>query len=403
MKYVILLGDGMADRPLPERGGKTPLETARTPNMDRIAGEGLIGLVDTIPGDLKPGSDVANLSVLGYDPRQVYSGRGPLEAANMGVLLGPDDVAFRCNLVTLATDGDVVMDSYSAGHIETDEAAAIIADLQRILGTTEFQFHAGVGYRHLLVWKGGKAALETTPPHDITGQKTSAYMPKGEGDETLLRLMKDASPILEDHPVNHRRRSVGRKPANAIWPWGQGYAPRLVPLTDTYGLRGGMISAVDLLNGMGVYAGLEVIRVEGATGFTDTNYIGKARKALEALREMDFVFVHVEAPDEMGHAGNMEGKIQAIEDFDEKVVGTVLKGLENIRPFRVMVLSDHPTPIVIRTHSREPSPFAVLSSESGENQGRGVAFSEADAVKSGLLFSPGHLLMERFIRGKILA
>jgi len=403
MKYVILLGDGMADRPLSERGGQTPLEAARTPNMDRIAGEGLIGLVDTIPGNLKPGSDVANLSVLGYDPGQVYSGRGPLEAANMGVLLGPDDVAFRCNLVTLATDGDVVMDSYSAGHIETDEAAEIIADLQRTLGTTEFQFHAGVGYRHLLVWKGGKAALETTPPHDITGQKTSAHMPKGDGNETLLRLMKDAAPILEDHPVNCRRRSAGRKPANAIWPWGQGYAPRLAPLTETYGIRGGMISAVDLLNGMGVYAGLEVIRVEGATGFTDTNYIGKARKALEALREMDFVFVHVEAPDEMGHAGNIEGKIQAIEDFDEKVVGTVLKGLEHFRPFRVMVLSDHPTPIAIRTHSREPSPFAVLSSESTENQGRGAAYSEAEAVKSGLLFSPGHLLMERFIRGKILA
>lgn len=403
MKYVILLGDGMADRPLAELGGKTPLEAARTPNMDRIAARGLIGLVDTIPGDLKPGSDVANLSVLGYDPRRVYSGRGPLEAANMGVRLDPDDVAFRCNLVTLGPGDPAVMESYSAGHIETGEAAEIIADLERALGSPEFRFHPGVSYRHLLVWKGGKAGLDTTPPHDITGRETSAYLPKGEGEEAILRLMREAAPILKDHPVNRRRLSAGRKPANAIWPWGQGYAPRLKPLTETYGIRGGMISAVDLLNGMGVYAGLEVIRVEGATGFIDTNYVGKAEKALEALGEMDFVFIHVEAPDEMGHAGNTQGKIRAIEDFDEKVVGTVLRGLENRKPYRVMVLSDHPTPIAIRTHSGEPSPFAVLSSEGTENRGRGASFSEAEAARSGLLFTPGHTLMERFIRGTILA
>ncbi|MGV8080233.1 MAG: cofactor-independent phosphoglycerate mutase [Syntrophales bacterium] len=403
MKYVILLGDGMADRPLAELGGKTPLEAARTPNMDRIAGDGLIGLVDTIPEGLKPGSDVANLSVLGYDPRQVYSGRGPLEAANMGVRLEPDDVAFRCNLVTLGGDGLDVMDSYSAGHIGTEEATSIIADLQGALGNEEFHFHPGISYRHLLVWKGGAASLLTTPPHDITGQKAAPHLPKGEREQAILSLMRDAAPILGNHPVNRRRIAGGKSPANAIWPWGQGLAPRLVPLTETYGIRGGMISAVDLLNGMGVYAGLKVIPVEGATGFTDTNYVGKAQKAIEALGEMDFVFVHVEAPDEMGHAGDIKGKIQAIEDFDEKVVGTVLKGLEGLKPYRVMVLSDHPTPIAIRTHSAEPSPFAVLSSTSGENQGRGTAYSEAEGGRSGLLISPGHLLMERFIRGRFHA
>ncbi|NPU83040.1 MAG: cofactor-independent phosphoglycerate mutase [Syntrophaceae bacterium] len=403
MKYVILLGDGMADRPLAELGGKTPLEAARTPNMDRIAGTGLIGLVDTIPEGLVPGSDVANLSVLGYDPRSVYSGRGPLEAANMGVRLKPDDVAFRCNLVTLAGNDLDVMDSYSAGHIGTDEAASIITDLHRCLGSDEFQFHPGISYRHLLVWKGGKASLATTPPHDITGRKTASYLPKGEGEQAILRLMEDAAPLLSGHPINRQRIAAGKKPANGIWPWGQGLAPRLVPLTETYGILGGMISAVDLLNGMGVYAGLNVIRVEGATGFTDTNYIGKAQKAIESLGEMDFIFVHVEAPDEMGHAGDIEGKIRAIEDFDEKVVGTVLKGLETLKPYRIMVLSDHPTPIKLRTHSSEPSPFAVLSSEREENPGRGAVYSEAEGRRSGLLLSPGYLLMERFIRGRLHA
>jgi 2,3-bisphosphoglycerate-independent phosphoglycerate mutase len=403
MKYVILLGDGMADRPLAELGGKTPLEAARTPNMDRIAGTGLVGLVDTIPEGLQPGSDVANLSVLGYDPRLVYSGRGPLEAANMGVRLDPEDVAFRCNLVTLGGDGLDIMDSYSAGHIGTDEAAEIIADLQRALGNEEFRFYPGISYRHLLVWKGGNASLLTTPPHDITGHNAASRLPKGDGEEAVLRLMRSAAPVLKDHPVNRRRTVNGKKPANSIWPWGQGHAPRIVPLTETYGLRGGMISAVDLLNGMGVYAGLKVIRVEGATGFTDTNYIGKAEKALDALKEMDFIFVHVEAPDEMGHAGDIEGKIKAIEDFDEKVVGTVLKGLETLKPYRVMVLSDHPTPISIRTHSSEPSPFAVLSSEDNENPCLGASYSESEGRKSGILLSPGHHLMERFIRGRLHA
>lgn len=398
MKYIILLGDGMADYPLEKLGGGTPLEAAHIPNMDRIAAEGTIGRVDTIPAGFKPGSDVANLSVLGYDPGICYSGRGPLEAANMGVQIGPDDVAFRCNLVTLGPEADSVMVDYSAGHISSGEAARIVTDLDKAIGTPEFQFYPGISYRHLLVWRGGKEVLETTPPHDITGKPTAAYRIKGAGADQLADLMRDSQIFLRDHPVNRARQAEGKRPANSIWLWGQGRAPRMVRLTEQYQLRGGVISAVDLLNGIGVYAGLEVIRVPGATGFTDTNYVGKAQAALKALKDVDFMFVHVEAPDEMGHAGNLEGKIQAIEDFDEKVVGTVLDGMPEFHDYRILVLSDHPTPLAIKTHASDPSPFALLSSVKEENLRRGAAFSESDARAGGILVSPGYRLMNLFIR-----
>jgi 2,3-bisphosphoglycerate-independent phosphoglycerate mutase len=398
MKYIVLLGDGMADYPIEKLGGKTPLAVARIPNMDRIAAEGTIGLVDTIPAGFKPGSDVANLSVLGYDPGICYSGRGPLEAANMGVPIGPDDVAFRCNLVTMGPEADPVMVDYSAGHISSGEAARIVLDMDKAIGSPEFQFYPGISYRHLLVWRNGKDAVETTPPHDITGKPTAAYRIKGDGADQLSGLMRLSQVFLKDHPVNRARQAEGKRPATSIWLWGQGRAPKMVRLTDQYKLRGGVISAVDLLNGIGVYAGLEVIRVPGATGYIDTNYVGKAQAALEALKDMDFIFVHVEAPDEMGHAGNLEGKIQAIEDFDEKVVGTVLKGLPDFENYRILVLSDHPTPIAIRTHASDPSAFAVLSSLKEENLGRGAAFSEADARVGGILVSPGYRLMNLFIR-----
>ena len=398
MKYMILLGDGMADYPIEALGGKTPLAVARIPNMDRIAGAGTLGLVDTIPAGFKPGSDVANLSVLGYDPAVCYSGRGPLEAANMGVHLGPDDVAFRCNLVTLGPEADPLMVDYTAGHITSDEAAGIILDLDKAIGTPEFQFYPGISYRHLLVWRNGKDDLEMTPPHDITGRPTAGYQAKGEGADVLDRLMHQSQSFLKDHPINRTRQAEGKKQATSIWLWGQGRAPRIVRLTDQYQLRGGMISAVDLLNGIGVYAGLEVIRVPGATGYTDTNYAGKARAALAALKDLDFMFVHVEAPDEMGHEGNLEGKIKAIEDFDEKVVGPVLAGLQVHDEYRILVLSDHPTPLAIKTHASDPSAFAVLSSRKEENMGRRAAFNEADARAGGILISPGHGLMNLFIR-----
>ncbi len=398
MKYVIILGDGMADDPIPELDGKTPLEAAVTPHMDRIARAGTLGLVDTIPSGLPPGSDVANLSVLGYDPKETYSGRGPLEAASMGLNLDPEDVAFRCNLVTLGPEENPRMEDFTSGHITSEESRKIIDDLNRELASTACRFYAGVGYRHLMVRRQRQDTLKTTPPHDITGQAIGDYLPAGEGAEELIELMQRSRAVLKEHPVNRKRVSAGLKPATSIWLWGQGRAPKIVRLTDRYRIRGGMISAVDLLKGIGVYAGLKVIPVEGATGYTDTNYRGKAEQALAALKEMDFVFIHIEAPDEMGHEGHLAGKIRAIEDVDEKVVGTILQGIGQFNDFRVMVLSDHPTPIRLKTHSAEPSPFAVLSSARNENLASGVLFCESSARKSGRLITPGYRLMDRFMR-----
>jgi 2,3-bisphosphoglycerate-independent phosphoglycerate mutase len=398
MKYVILLGDGIADYPLEELNGKTPLEYARTPNMDTIAKEGTLGLIDTIPAGFSPGSDVAIMSVLGYNPEQYYTGRGPLEAANMGVQLGEDDVAFRCNLVTLGGDAQNIMDDFTAGHITSQEAKTIISDINSKMGTDRFQFYPGVSYRHLCVWRNGKALLKTTPPHDITGKEIRDYLPRGEGEEQINSLMKRSQVVLADNPVNKRRIAEGKKPATSIWLWGQGRVPKFVKLTEKYNLRGGMISAVDLLNGIGIYAGLNVIRVDGATGYIDTNYLGKARNALDALKESDFVFIHVEAPDEMGHEGNTKGKVKAIEDFDEKIVGTILTEIYGLAPFRLLVLSDHPTPISLKTHASDPSPFAILSSDERENLKNGSAFSESSASNCGVMMSPGYILMDKFIK-----
>jgi len=397
MKYVVLLGDGMADWAVESLGGKTPLAYAKTPNMDRLAREGTLGLIDTVPKGMKPGSDVAILSVLGYDPAVCYTGRGPLEAASMGVHLEPGDLAFRCNLVTLGEGPDPVMEDFTAGHIASDEAREIILDLDREMGTATLRFYPGVGYRHLLVWKGGGPEVETTPPHDITGQPTAEWLPKGKGAEDVLGVMLRSREILKEHPVNRKRKELGKRQATSVWLWGQGGKPAMEPLSTRYGLRGGMISAVDLLNGLGVYAGLEILRVPGATGYIDTNYIGKAEKVLEALGDKDFVFVHVEAPDEMGHEGNAEGKVKAIEDFDEKVVGTVLAGIARHGDYRVLVLSDHPTPIAKKTHTAEPSPFAVFCSRPDDNVRGAPGYSEEAARRGGLVVSPGCELMEGFL------
>jgi 2,3-bisphosphoglycerate-independent phosphoglycerate mutase len=316
----------------------------------------------------------------------------------MGIELDPGDLAFRCNLVTLGDGPDTVMADFTAGHITTAEAREIILDIDRRLGTDRLKFFPGVGYRHLLVWKGGGPVVETTPPHDITGQAASPYLPKGKGAGEVLDLMLKSREVLKDHPVNRARGEKGKKKATSIWLWGQGGKPAMEPISNKFCLRGGMISAVDLLNGLGVYAGLETLKVEGATGYIDTNYIGKAEKALEALRDRDFVFVHVEAPDEMGHEGNAEGKVKAIEDFDEKVVGTILKGIGSIGDFRVLVLSDHPTPVAKKTHVADPSPFAVLSSVASDNLKNGTVYSEKSARESGIVVSPGWQLLEGFIR-----
>ncbi len=401
-KYVVLVGDGMADYPAVELGGKTPLQAARKPNLDRLAQKGKLGRVATIPSGYPPGSDVANLTVFGYDAQIYYTGRAPLEAVAMGVKLGPTDVAFRCNLVTLAReDDDLYMDDFSAGHIPSDEANRIITDLGKELGNEEFNFFPGVSYRHLMVWRNGEPSLrlKTTPPHDITGRNISPHVPEGDGEEEILWLMNRAQKILPRHPVNAERQRGGKKPANGIWLWGQGKAPVLEPMTRRFGIQGCVISAVDLIKGIGFYAGLEILNVPGATGYLDTNYAGKAEYALKALEEKEFVYLHVEAPDEAAHSGNLKDKIQAIEDFDGKIVGPVLNGLEKFEAFRVLILPDHFTPLTLKTHSAEPVPFLIYSSEDGSQASEeGRFFDETSAQKTGFLIDQGHTLMGRFIK-----
>jgi len=400
MKYVVLLGDGMADYPSQKLGGKTPLQCALTPFLDQIAGEGTLGLVDTIPQGLTPGSDVANLSVLGYNPADTYTGRGPLEAASMGIDLGPNDIAYRCNLVSIGEkDTDqAFMDDFTAGHISSAEAREIILDINKKLNSSQYQFYPGVGYRHLLVWRNGAGSPQTTPPHDIPGKSIAQNLPQGDCADEINELTAKAAEILKNHPVNARRLADGKKQANSIWLWGQGKKPQIIPLTQKYDFKGGMISAVDLLNGLGSIAGLKRLTVEGATGYIDTNYEGKANMALDALKFMDFVFLHLEAPDEMGHEGNAEGKIKAIELFDERIVGPILNNIGKLGDNRILVLSDHPTPIDLKTHVGDPSPFAVLSSRKNENLAAGRPFTEDTARESGILISPGYLLMDQFIQ-----
>jgi 2,3-bisphosphoglycerate-independent phosphoglycerate mutase len=401
MKYIVLLGDGMADEPIEELGGRTPLEVAETPNMDRLARLGQVGLVETVPRGFHPGSDVANLSVFGYDPATCYSGRSPLEAASMGVALGPDDVAFRLNLVHLVAHyGKLYMGDFSAGHISTAEARELIGALQQELGGGEFNFYPGVSYRHLMVWTGGKDRLTFTPPHDITHQPVDGHLPEGEGAEQLMKLMSDSQLLLHNHPVNARRQKAGELTANSIWLWGHGRAPKMPTYREKFGISGAVISAVDLIKGIGVCAGLDVINVPGATGYLDTNYLGKAEYALEALRTRDFVYLHVEAPDEAAHGGKLEEKIQAIEDFDRLVVGTVLEGLPALGDHRVLVLPDHPTPVRKMTHSRDAVPF-ILWGSSGEFPAVGAVqgYTEREAAATGVAVDPGCRLMERLVKG----
>ncbi|MCI4625410.1 MAG: cofactor-independent phosphoglycerate mutase [Candidatus Magnetoovum sp. WYHC-5] len=372
MKYIVLVGDGMADEPLEVLGGLTPLQKADTPNMDRLSSEGVVGIAATVPLGFPPGSDVANLSILGYDPRRYYTGRAPLEAASMGIDIGDNDVAYRCNLVCLDSHKernetlnktlyeDLYMQDYSAGHISTEEARQLIEHLGT-LHEQPHRFYAGISYRHLMLWTDGKVDIKCTPPHDITGKAIAEFLPQGEGAEVLLKLMKDSYEILGLHEINEKRLSSGKRPANSIWLWGQGKKPLMPSFKDIYGLKGALISAVDLTKGLGVCAGLQIIEVPGITGYIDTNYEGKAEYGFAALKEADFVYIHVEAPDEAGHMGNVEAKVQAIEDFDKRVVGRMLELLRGER-FRVLIMPDHATPIKIKTHSNTPVPFILYDS-----------------------------------------
>jgi len=415
-KHIILLGDGMSDRPIPELNDRTPLEASSTPNMDRVASEGILGLSRTIPEGMALGSDVANLSVLGYDPQEVYTGRSPIEAAGMGVHLGPEDVAYRCNLVTLAPPdneagaGQVTVDTgitpemtmsdFAGGHPSDEEARSLIQSLDEEAGGEGIEFHPGVSYRHLMVWRGGMDDLDVAPPHDLTDQQISEGWPRGQAAERVLEIMNLSAKVFAGHPVNKARETAGKMPVSSVWLWGQGKRPSISLFLEKYGLKGAMITAVDLLRGLGASLGFEIVDVPGATGYLDTNYEGKAAAALEALTRVDLVYLHVEAPDEAGHGGSLENKIRAIEDFDARVVGPVLEGMHSGGPFRLLVMPDHATPLEIKTHSGEPVPFAALDSEH-MNAGSGGTYCEETARSSGLLIEKGHELMGMFIDGTL--
>jgi len=397
MKYIILVPDGLADEPLKELKGKTPMEAARTPNMDSLAQKGLSALVQTIPDGLPPGSDVGNLALMGYDPRKNFSGRASLEAANLGIKLKDDEVVFRCNLVTVK---DGIMNDYSAGHISSDEAKNLIEYLERAIDWPDLRFYPGKSYRHLMVFKTinvpAMLGLKTTPPHDIIGQAIGKYLPTGPQSINLLKIMEKSREILERHQINKIRESSGDNPANMIWLWGQGARPDLPLFKDRFGLKGAVISAVDLVNGIGRLAGMDVINVPGANGYYDTNYKGKAKYALNALKDHDLVYVHVEATDEAGHNGDWKAKVECCERFDKDVVGTVLKELGKAKDVRILVCPDHPTPVAKRVHDRAPVPFVMWGQGIKGNDLKD--YSEKTAAIKGLMFKSGEEMVRFFLK-----
>jgi 2,3-bisphosphoglycerate-independent phosphoglycerate mutase len=399
-KYLILVGDGMGDEAQNVLDGKTPLEEAKTPHMDGVASRGILGLTETIAPHQEPGSDVANMAILGYDPDLYHTGRAPLEAASMGVKLLAGEVAFRCNLVTVEInpEGELVLADYSAGHISSENGRVLITALQRSLGNEWFHFYPGVSYRHLLVWRGGRSDLTITPPHDVTGQPVAEYWQAYNEFPELRSLMESAREVLGKEDLNRQMVAQGKRPANAIWLWGQGTAPVMPSLNERHGIQGVVISAVDLLKGLGICAGLEALSVPGATGYLDTNYKGKVSAALEALQDKDFVYLHVEAPDEASHEGDLGLKIEAIEAFDANVVGSIIKECSNWPDLRIMIITDHLTPIRTRTHAKGLVPFAVCDFPAGPVISR-RGFAERSAAGTGLVIKPGHMLMDRFIKG----
>jgi 2,3-bisphosphoglycerate-independent phosphoglycerate mutase len=403
MRYLLIIGDGMADYPVEALNGKTPLQVADKPHMDELAAKGRSGTLKTIPEDMGAGSDIANLSILGYDPKKWYTGRGPLEAASRGVQLGKDDIAFRCNLIT--EENDVLVD-YSADHITSEEAGELIKHVGAELGKpNEIDFYAGVSYRHLLIFRNGPYSDEVlcTPPHDAIGVKISETLPKAKTSEaeftvaTLNKMILKSKKILQNHPVNVGRVSRGKRPGNMIWPWGQGKKPSIPTLQERYGISGAVISAVDVVKGVGIYAGMRVINVPGATGFYDTNYEGKADYALEALESHDMVLIHVEAPDEAGHFGDYEQKIKTIEDLDKRLIGRLMKGLD--QECTIAVLPDHATPIKVKTHTRDPVPFTICSPLIKADDVK--RFDEESAKRGGFGFlERGELFMPLFVGAK---
>lgn len=398
MKLVVILGDGMADWPVEALGGKTPLEAANHPYMDKFAQDGEFGLVKTVPDGMKPGSDTANLSVFGYDPQRYYTGRSPLEAASLGIDLADTDVTYRCNLVTLSQENDMsdaTMLDYSAGEISTEEARELILFLDGALKSEGVRLYPGFSYRHCLVLNNAETGAELTPPHDFTGNPVAEKLPSGTNSALLMRWMTKAYEILKNHPVNRARIAAGKNPANAIWFWGEGRRPALTPFFEKTGLHGAVISAVDLIQGIGRCAEMNVVKVEGATGTYETNFAGKAQAAIDVLSNgADYVYVHIEAADECGHHGQLKEKIYSIEQIDLQVIQPIYAYLESCgEDYAIIVLPDHPTPLKIRTHSAEPVPFALY--RKGDMAGKNIRYTEADAKSTGIYEGNGHRLIDR--------
>ncbi|MBI4582217.1 MAG: cofactor-independent phosphoglycerate mutase [Planctomycetes bacterium] len=394
MKYALILPDGAADEPIPALNDQTPLQAAKLPHMDWIAANGRVGTVRTVPAGFVPGSDVATLSVVGYDVTRCYTGRAPLEAVARRITLEPDALVFRCNLVTIA-DGRMV--DFSAGHISQAEAEKLIADLQAAIGSDRIRFYPGVSYRHLMTLRDADwMKVEATPPHDIPGEPVGSYLPAGKGSDVIRSIMAKAAEVLENHEVNQVRRDLGENPATAIWLWGHGPMPRIEPFRTKFGLTGAGITGVDLFRGVVLSAGWRLIEVPGATGYLDTNYKGKGEAAVKAIDEVDIVAVHVEAPDEAGHNGDVVAKVKALERIDELVVGPVLDKLRSLADWRIMVAPDHPTPCAKRTHTDTPPPFCMAGR--GILPDRATEFNESAAAESDLHIDPGYELMEYFLK-----
>lgn len=400
MKYVVVLCDGMADYPVPALGGKTPMMVAKKPHIDALAAKAEVGLVRTVAPGLKPGSDVANMSVLGFDPHRFYTGRSPLEAASIGIDMKDSDVSLRTNLVTLSDKGepfaDKVIEDYCADDISTGEARQLIEAVQAAFGGGEYDFYTGVSYRHCLIWHGGTTELgNMTPPHDITGKVIGPHLSTAETARPLLEMMEKSFDLLKDHPVNKARVAAGRRPANCIWLWGEGKRPALQPFEALYGIKGGMVSAVDLLKGIANCAGMEVAEVPGATGYIDTDFEGKAKAALDLLTRNDLVYVHFEAPDECGHRNEPENKVKAIEMIDSRVLPILEEGLEQYEDYKILLLPDHPTPIVTRTHASDPVPY-LLYRKSAPKTGVDT-INEETAKATGIYMENGPAMMPHFL------
>lgn len=400
MKYVVVLCDGMADYPVPALGGKTPMMVAKKPHIDTLAAKAEVGLVRTVAPGLKPGSDVANMSVLGFDPHRFYTGRSPLEAASIGIDMKDSDVSLRTNLVTLSDKGepfaDKVIEDYCADDISTQEARQLIEAVQAAFGGGEYDFYTGVSYRHCLIWHGGTTELgNMTPPHDITGKVIGPHLSTAETARPLLEMMEKSFDLLKDHPVNKARMAAGRRPANCIWLWGEGKRPALQPFEALYGIKGGMVSAVDLLKGIANCAGMEVAEVPGATGYIDTDFEGKAKAALDLLTRNDLVYVHFEAPDECGHRNEPENKVKAIEMIDSRVLPILEEGLEQYEDYKILLLPDHPTPIVTRTHASDPVPY-LLYQKSAPKTGVDT-INEETAKATGIYMENGPAMMPHFL------